>query len=135
MIIVDEAQEVLAFGLNVDLLRLAFVAELISGLKPSVLEVVLRLFVHEGTHLACHTARTVPLAERLFCRNAVTFLLAQGYALSVKGLEEITHKATDWQQLDFATIEVDVTLGQEVDVLILFVEACVGECLHLLAHG
>ena len=85
----------LTLGLNVDFLRLAFVAELVSSLKLSCLEVVLCLFVHEGAHLAGHTARTVPLAERLFCRNAVTFLMTQGYALSVKGLEEITHKATD----------------------------------------
>ena len=135
VIIIDKAQEVLALRLDIDFLCLAFVAEQVSGLKPSCLEIVLRLFVHEGAHLTGHTTSTVPLAERLFCRNTITLLLAQGNALSVEGLEEITHKATDGQQLDFATIEINVTFGQEVDVLILFIEACIGECLHLLAHG
>ena len=55
--------------------------------------------------------------------------------LTIERFEEIAYEVAHWQQLVLSPIEVDVSLGQEIDKLVLLIEACISEGLHLLYHS
>ena len=95
VVVPDEAHEMLTFGLHTDLFALALVTEYVTGFEASVLKIVLRLFMQEGTHLAGHAADTIPFAECLFGRNTIALLTTKGSTLSIERFEEIAYEVAD----------------------------------------
>ena len=71
-------QEILLLPLHADVLGNAFKLEVVVRQEGAVAEVVLRLFVDKGSHLAGFTTDASPLGQRLLHGNAVALPLSLG---------------------------------------------------------
>ena len=59
----------------------------VCRVKEALLEIMLCLLMHKGTHLTGQAPDSLPLIQRLFHRHAITLPLALGGCLSIKGLK------------------------------------------------
>ena len=98
------------------------------------MEIVLRLGVHEGTHLTGHTARLVPGIERLLHRYTLILALALGHCQRIEAVKEIVGQSAHRQQPLLTFIYIDMLIGLEVDVGILRIAARILKGGHLLLH-
>ena len=134
MVVAHEFEEVATLHLDAHMLHFAMKLEGEIGQEGTVLEVALRLLMHERAHLGGFLAYTLPLLKRLLDGHPVAFPLAAGSCLGVEVLKEVGYQRTHGEQLLQAFIGIDVVLGLEVDVAVLLIQSCIGEGSHLLLH-
>ena len=128
-------KELELLALDADRLVVPIIGERTHGVEATVLEVVFRLFVHEGTHLAGHTPYTLPLSQRLGNGDTIASLLLLGSTLGIEGFEKVGNETADRQQLLHTPIEIDMAFGQKVDIVVLRIASCIREASHLLRHS
>ena len=97
-VVADKLEEIALLRFDGDGLRLPVIAERVDGLECAVVEIVLRLGVHEGTHLTGHTARLVPGIERLLHRDTLILALALGHCQRIEAVKEIVGQSAHRQQ-------------------------------------
>lgn len=135
LVVAYKVQELLSLALHADRLRLSVVQKVTHGVEDTILKVVLRLLVHECTHVGRHTPYAFPLGQRLSHGYAIARLLLLSHTLGIERLEEVSNERADGQHTSLATKEVDVILRQEVDVIVLRVASGISKTTHLLRHG
>ena len=90
-------QEMLLFLLNTDDFLLILKTERIDCIKITLLEIVLRLFVHKRTHLTGQATYPFPFPQRFLNGDLIALPLPPCSLFRIEGLEEIGNQRTHWQ--------------------------------------